>query len=166
MPNKLHEITGAMIQFESMLDDPEIDEARMLEAIDVMDMALKEKATGIVMVVQNLEATATAMKDAEQRMADRRRVIENRVKSIKTYVLLNMQAAGINKIECPEFKISVRNNPPKIVITDEAAIPLAYLRQPEPPAPMPDKKAILADIKQGVVIDGCHMEIGQSLVIT
>ena len=163
---RLHEITGAMIQLEKLADNPEIDEQQLISAFDEAEGELQLKAKNIVMLMQNLEATSSAIKDAELRMADRRRVIENRIKSIKEYVLKCMHAANITKIEHPEFKLSLRNSPPRIVIDDEKLIPIAYLRQPEPPPPAPDKKAILADIKQGVIVDGCHVEQGQTLVIS
>ncbi len=163
---KLYEITGAYAQIEQMLDNPDIGEADLLQAIDEVDGALKEKAQNIAMAVRNLETTAEAIKEAETHMAERRKSIENKVKSIKDYVLRCMTAAGVTKIECEYFRMAIRNNPQKVVIDDENAIPLAYLRQPEPPPPAPDKKAMLADMKQGVVIDGAHMEQTQSLVIT
>ena len=162
---KLHEITGALIQLENMVDNPDIDADRLAEAFDEAGGELQLKASNIALLVQNLEATAEAIKAAEARMTERRKAIENRASSIKAYVLRCMQAAAITKIECPEFRISVKNNPGRIVIDDENAIPIAYLRQPEPPPPAPDKKAIMDDIKQGVIIDGCHLEQSQRLEI-
>lgn len=163
---KLHEITGSLIQIENMMDDPEAGEQQILDAIETMDGALKEKAVSIVMLVQNLESASDAIKAAETRMSERRRVIDNRTRAIKDYVLKCMQASGIMKIECPEFKISIRNNPQKVVIEDEKLVPIFYLRQPEIPPPQPDKKLIASDIKQGVIVDGCHLEQGQSLSIS
>lgn len=162
----LYQLTTAYAQLAEMVDNPEADDQQIAAWLEECQGELRDKATNIVMLVQNLEATADAIDNAEKRMADRRKVIENRAKSIKAYVLRAMQAANITKIECPEFRISVRNNPPRVVIDDENAIPIAYLRQPEPPPPAPDKKAILADIKQGVIVDGAHIEIGQSLAIS
>lgn len=160
----LYQITDAYKQLEGMLDG-DMDEAEFFAAIDTIDGALKDKATNVGMFIRNLEATADAIKAAEGAMSDRRRAIENRVKSIKAYVLRNMEAAGITKIECPLFVLSIRNNPLSVVVDDEKQIPADYMRQPEPPAPEPDKKKILEDIKQGVVIDGVHTEQRKSLVI-
>lgn len=160
----LYEITGAYKQLENMLDG-DIDEAEFLAAIDTIDGALKEKATNIAMFVRNIEAAAAAIKDAEGMMATRRKALENKAKSVKAYVLRNMIDAGITKIECPLFTLSVRNNPLSIVIDDEQKIPANYMRRPEPPPPAPDKKKMLEDIKQGVIIDGVHTEQGKSLVI-
>ena len=163
---RLYEISDAYRQIEAMLDDETIDETQLLAAIDEVHGELQAKATNIVMFIENLSATADAIKNAETRMATRRKAIENRIEHVKAYVKRCMQGASINKISCPEFTISLRKSPPRVVIDDETAIPISYLRQPEPPPPAPDKKAILADMKLGVVVDGCHMEQGESLVIS
>ena len=44
-------------------------------------------------------------------------------KGIRDYLLNNMQACGISKIESPWFVLSVKQNPPAVVIDDEASIP-------------------------------------------
>lgn len=153
---KLYELTKAYSELENLLEDT--DDVKIVSYLEECEGALQEKATNIAMVIQNLEATANAISEAEKNMANRRKFIENRIQSIKDYVLSNMQAAEIQKIECAYFKISRKKNPPKVVIDDESLIPIAYLRQPEPPPPSPDKKAILADIKEGVIVEGAHIE--------
>jgi hypothetical protein len=76
-----------------------------------------------------------------------------------------MVNSGITKIECEYFKIAVRDSPPSVLITDPALIPAEYMKIPEPPAPSPDKKKIIDDLKQGVVIDGVQMQKTQYLQI-
>lgn len=161
---KLYELTSAYTRLEAMLEE-DTDDTSIATYLDACEGALREKATNIAFLVQNLETTSEAIAAAEKRMAERRKAIDNRVKRIKDYVLRSMLAAGISKIECEYFRIGIRNNPSKVVIEDPAAVPIQYLRQPPIPAPEPDKKAMLADIKQGVVIDGVRVEQGQSLVI-
>ena len=162
---KLYQITDAYRQIDAMLDDDTIPEDQLLQAIEDVNSELQTKVQTVAMFIQNLEATADAIKAAEKRMADRRKAIENRALTIRAYVLRCMQGAAITKVECPEFKLAVQKNPPRVVIDDEALIPIAYLRQPEPPPPKPDKKAILADMNEGVIIAGAHKEQDERLVI-
>lgn len=161
----LYQLTAAYAELETLLENPEADEQKVTAWLDECGGALRDKATDIAKFIRNLEATADAIEAAEKDMAARRKVIENRVKSIKTYVLRNMQAADISKIECEWFKISRQKNPPSIVIDDENAIDIRYWRQPEPPPPSIDKRALLDDIKNGVVVDGAHAEQSERLVI-
>lgn len=165
MPH-LYELTSAYRQLEQ-LTDGDISEEDFFKAVDLIDGEMKEKAKNIGMFIENLETTAKAIKEAEQRMAARRETLQRRIASIKGYVLQNMQAAEITKIECDYFVLARQKNPPKCVIDDESKIPLQYMRQPEPviPPPAPDKKALLEDMKAGAIFDGCHLEQGERLVI-
>lgn len=162
---KLYEISDAYRQIEHLMDDETVDETQLLAAIDEVHGELTEKATNIVYFVEGLSATAEAMKAAERRMVERRKAIENRIEHIKAYTLRCMQGAAISKIECAEFKISIRNNPPRVVVLDEASVPLSYFRQPEIPAPVLDKKKIADDIKAGCIVEGCSLEESQRLDI-
>jgi hypothetical protein len=154
---KLHELTAEYRELERLAENPEADQNQLIVWMDERKDALQEKAINIGMFVQNLDATVKAIAEAEKHMDERKRVIENRIKWIKGYLLNGMKAAEIQKIECPYFKITRKKNPPSVVIDNPDEIPVAYLRQPEPPPPAPDKKAILADMKEGVYIDGCHL---------
>lgn len=118
---------------------------------------LQIKATNISMLVRNLESLAESIKNAEENMSHRRRVIENRCESIREYIKNCMETAGIQKIECPYFKLSVKKNPPSVEITDEASVPAIYMRVPLPPPPSIDKKLILETLKEGTNIPGTRL---------
>ena len=158
---KLYELTAAYRQIDAASDE-DMDDAEFMALVQQIEGAIKDKATGIAMVVQNLEATAESIKGAEKRMADRRKVLESRAASIRKYLLDNMVAGGIHSVACDHFVLKVRDNPPSVLIEDESKIPVEYMRQP---SPVPDKRAMLDDMKQGVVIDGVSMGRGQRLEI-
>lgn len=122
---------------------------------------LETKATNVAAFVRNLEATAAAIHEAEEKMSTRRRAIEARAERIRAYLLAHMQACGITKIECPWFVIARRKNPPSVEIVDEAALPLAFLAQPPPPPPKPDKRAILEALKRGEDVPGARLAQGE-----
>ncbi|MFZ0270963.1 MAG: siphovirus Gp157 family protein [Acidobacteriaceae bacterium] len=155
---KLHEITAAYSHIDALIDDEALTNEQLITYVEAIEGALQEKSENIAKLIQNLEAAADSIKGAESRMAERRKALENRAESIRSYLLANMVNAGITKIECPFFKIAVRSSPPSVVVIDGTAIPGEYMRQPEPPPPSPDKKKILDDLKQGVVIDGVRLE--------
>lgn len=161
---RLFELTQAYQHLEALIDDDAENET-LLASFDGIEDALKVKATNIAMLVMNIEATAEAIRVAEKRMTERRTMLERRAERIRDYLLGNMTAAQILSIECEHFKLAVRNNPPSVVIDDPAAIPTEYLRTIPQPPPVPDKVKILDDLKQGVVIDGAHLERRKSLTI-
>jgi hypothetical protein len=158
---QLYVLTGRL----KSLNDENVDDENLLDVIRTMEGEVREKSINVAMYIRNLEATADAIKDAEGHMEARRKVMENRIASIKKYLLENMQHCGISKIECPEFVISLRSNPQKVVIDDQKLIPVEYMWQPETPPPEPDKKKMLEDMKVGVIIDGAHVEQSKRLEI-
>ena len=162
---RLFELTKAYTELETLADNPETSDEQICVFLDECKGALEEKVKNIVKFIENLEATAEAIHVAEQRMFERRKSIENRVESIKSYVLNNMKASNIHKIECEFFEILRQKNPHKVVIDDEKSINIQYFRQPEIPPPEIDKKLILDHIKNGILVDGAHMEQDERLSI-
>jgi hypothetical protein len=147
------------------LADMDIDEQTLADTLESMGGELEVKAQNVVMFTRNLEATAAAIKDAETQMAARRKALENRASGLRKYVLESMQHAGVQKIECPLFKVAVRENPASVEIYEPALIPAEYMRQPEPPPAAPDKTAIKAAIAAGTEVPGAKLTRGVRLEV-
>lgn len=165
MNTSLYVLTDEYRVAAARLADLELDEQTIADTLEGLAGALEVKATNVAMFVRNLEASADAIKAAEGEMARRRKSIEARADRVRQYLKENMERAEISKIECPYFKIAIRDNPPAVVIDAESQIPAEYMRVPDPPPPSPDKKAIAAAIKAGKEIAGCHTERSKRLEI-
>lgn len=118
----------------AMLADLDLDPQTAADTLESLSGDLETKATNVAMFVRNLEATAAAIKEAEAAMAARRKATENRAEAVRRYLLNSMQAAGIAKIECPLFRLAVRDNPPVVDVFDAAQVPAEFMAPP-PPAP-------------------------------
>lgn len=147
------------------LADTDMDEQTIADTLESLSGDLEVKATNTAMVIRNIEANAAAIKEAEAQMAARRKALENRAARLKDYLLGNMIVAGIGKVESPYFRLSVRDNPPSVEVYEPGLIPQQYMRQPEPPPPAPDKKAIAEAMKAGQEVPGCRLTRGQRLEI-
>lgn len=147
------------------LMDTQDDAQAIADTIEAESYPLETKAQNVAYAVKNLEATAEAIKAAEQEMAKRRKAIENRATNIKTYLQTCMEVAGVSKIECPHFALSINNNPPSVDIFEEKLIPAEFMRQPEPPPPAPDKTAIKEALKSGKDVPGAMLAQGKRLDI-
>ena len=163
--NTLYNIAAEYRQAADKLADLDLDEQTIADTLEGMSGALEVKAQNVVMFARNLEATATAIKEAETAMAARRKAIENRAAGLRRYALSAMQVAGVQSIECPYFKLSVRKNPPAVEVFDAAQIPAQFMRTPEPPPPAPDKKAITEAIKAGQEVPGARLVSGERLEV-
>jgi len=129
---------------------------------------LTVKATNVAKFILNNEAMAEAIEQASEAMKQRALRIRRRSESIREYLRINMQASGITKIEATEFVLSLKNNPPSVIVTNEAMIPDAFKvtpTPPPPPVPRPDKALIKKAIQSGVEVAGAHLEQAERLDI-
>lgn len=147
------------------LADLDLDEETLSNTLDSMGGELQVKAQSVACFIRNLEATANQIKEAEVQMAARRKAMENRATRVKDYLLASMMVAGVDKIECPLFRLSVKNNPPAVEVYQPELIPAQFMKTPEPPPPAPDKTAIRDALKDGKEVPGCRLTRGRSLSI-
>ena len=147
-------------EHRAMIDrlmDTQDDQQVISDTIEAVSFPLEIKAQNVAYAIKNLEATAAAIKSAENEMAARRKAIENRALNIKTYLQTCMEVAGVEKIECPHFALSIRNNPASVDIFEPALIPAEFMRTYDAPPPAPDKTAIKDAIKAGVEVAGAKL---------
>lgn len=164
-PIALYKLADEFLEASHRLADLELPEEVIRDTLESLQLPLEQKAVSVASFVKNIEASAEAIKAAEAEMRARRTAIENRAKRIRAYLQDQMGRTGIKQIECPYFKVSIRDNPPAVVIDAESQIPEEFMRQPETPPPAPDKKAIADALKAGKEVPGAHLERGQRLEI-
>lgn len=162
----LYEIAALYRNDASKLADLDLDEQTLADTLEGMSGELEVKAQNVVMFARNLESTAAAIKEAEAQMAARRKAIENRAAGLRSYVLTSMQVAGVQKIECPFFKLAIQNNPPAVDVFEPGLIPAEFMKQKPPPPPEVDKTAIKEAIKAGREVPGAKLTQGQRLAIS
>jgi len=161
----LYELAADYRSAADRLADMDLDEQTLADTLESLSGELEVKATNTAMLIRNLEASAYAIKEAEGQMAARRKALENRAARVKDYVLAQMMVAGIEKIECPYFKLAVRTNPPAVEIFEPGLVPSEFMKTPEPPPPSPDKTAIKDALKAGKDVPGCVLTHGMRLEI-
>ncbi len=163
--NPLYELVRHQHELQALADSGDIPAEQIADTLDLIEGDIREKAIDVAAFSRNLDATAEAVRAAAKAMLARADRIEKRAESIRAYLLFQCQAAGVTKIESPWFTLSVRKNPPAVVIDDEASLPAEYIVQPPPPAPRPDRDRIRRDIKAGKAVPGCHLLATERLEI-
>jgi hypothetical protein len=161
----LYQLSNEYLQIQNKLIEADFDEQTIANTLESISGDLTAKAVNVAMFIKNVEATAEAIKQAEKNMADRRKSLEKKAETIRDYLKNNMQACNMTKIECPYFALTIKKNPPAVVIDDTDAIPTNLFVCPEPPLPFPDKKAIAELLKNGVEVPGAHLEQNERLDI-
>lgn len=150
------------------LAELDLDEQTVADTLESISGDLTVKSQNVAFVIRNLEATVEQISMAVEQMNARAKAIEKRADRIREYLLQNMLMAGVQTIECSYFKLSVRSNPPKVLVDDEKQIPIAYMTDPAPPPPpepRPDKKLIAKALKDGFDVPGCRLEQGKRVEI-
>lgn len=144
-----------LVQFPDLAED----EQALLDTLDgesKLDDMLAE-------VMRSSEDDAMLIAGIKERLAElteRKARLERRVEAKREIVCRTMDRANLQKIERPDFTLSLRKSPPSVIITDEKLIPADYLIHPEPPAPRPDKAGIAVALKRGDPIPGCTLSNG------
>jgi hypothetical protein len=146
------------------LADLDLDEQTVADTLESLSGDLETKAQNVAMFTRSLEATAAAIKAAEQAQRQRREAIERRAAALREYIARCMQSAGVQRIEAPMLRLSFRKSS-AVVIDGEDLIPVRFMRTPEPVRPTPDKKAIAEAINAGQDVPGAHIEARQCLQI-
>ena len=163
---KLYELTDNFKQAErdlnEMLYSGEIDEQTVTDTSDGIRGEIEEKAKNVAMYIGNIESTAKAIKEQEKAMSERRKRLEAQAEGIRRYLKDKMQECEISKIECPFFTMSIKKNPPKLVI-DESQLDRNYTEAVI--TYKPKKDVIKQELKAGNEIQGARLEQGTRLDI-
>lgn len=158
MSAPLYELAPVYAELLRAAEDGEDVETALAQITE----AIERKADSIGCVLAQLEADAETIWAEEKRLAGRRRALESARERLRDYVRAEMDAHGITRIKTARFTLSVRDNPPSIVIVDEAQVPDQYVRITR----VPDKTAIKRALEQdGEVVPGTRIERGRSLQI-
>lgn len=111
----LYEITGRLAVLRDMIESEAISEE---DAADTMEAILQEQEDGYenaVKWIRDLEADIEAVKAEAEKLAEKRKALENRKERVRDYILRSMQASGQKKVKAGIFSISWKNPPIKYV---------------------------------------------------
>jgi len=165
----LYNLTSQYMQLAHQLADSDFDVATIEDTIESTGITddIAVKAQSIEFVARGAESHNMTI-DAEIARLQALKAHRSKVaQGLRDYIKTNMQRLQIERIECPLFTISIRNNPPAVDIFDPLSLPAEYmvLPVPKPPVAAPDRKAIAARIKAGVDVPGARLTQGSRLVI-
>lgn len=89
--------------------------------------AFDKKAISLASYMQNLKSSIDVLKTEEDRLRKKRKSIENKISKLKDYLKNNMEKCGITKIKSDLFDIQLQDNPFKVHVINDDAIPIEYL---------------------------------------
>lgn len=138
--------------------DMETGEIIDVERLGQLQLAHNDKVEGIALWIKNLLSDANAIKEEEDKLAQRRKVNENKAKNLKEYLskFLNGQ-----KFKTPKVSISYRKSE-SVEVTDISKLDDGYLKFAEPTV---DKTKVKKALKAGTVLQGVSLVENQNIQI-
>ena len=135
---------------------PEADEETLRDTLEGLT-SLNEMLAEIVRSELDDEALAEALRQRLGDMRERLARLEVRIEVKRGTVAHAMDEARIPRLTLPEATVSLRELPPRLVVTDEASIPGAYWRAQPPKL---DRKSLADALKAGAHAQGAVLSNG------
>lgn len=135
---QLYELTEMYLN----LKDMDIEEGDLNSALENIDDEIETKADNIAKVLRDFDGDIEALKAEEERLAKKRKAIENRQKQLKKYLQNSMLVLDKRKFKTDLFSFNIQKNAPSLKILDESKIPEDYYKI--------EKKLNKNDLKEAV----------------
>ena len=164
----LYDLTGDYAKFAEYMEqvelEPEMQEA-LEDALNNLGEDIEIKLENYAKIIKNFESDIAGLKAEEERLAKKRKAMENSIKNMKQRMTEAMIRTGKVDIKGELFKFKVQANPPAVVMDVNYIedVPEKYLIAQDPKI---DKKKLAEDLKAGVDLDGvAHLEASASVRI-
>lgn len=138
--------------------DMETGEIIDVERLGQLQLAREDKVEGIALWIKNLLSDASAIKEEEDKLAQRRKVNENKAKNLKEYLskFLNGQ-----KFKTPKVSISYRKSK-SVEVSDISKLDDDYLKFTDPTV---DKTKVKKALEAGTALQGVSLVENQNIQI-
>ena len=157
----LFELTENYVKFFTMLEEVDEITEELEEMANNLNIAIEEKSDNYVKMIKNLDANVEAYKNQEKIFNKKRKTAENKISWLKKNLQASMEQTGRKRVETELFTISIQKNTPALDITSEDNIGDEYYKIER----TLNKKDLLNDIKEGLIIDGVGIKQTESLRI-
>ena len=140
--------TGELLFDESMMDQ--------------LEGEYNTKIDNICAYIKNQEALKSGISDEIKSLNDRKKSVDRKIDYLKGLITDSMARRDVKKLETPRNKISFRKSV-SVNVLDESQIDGSYFF--EKVERKLDKKTLLADLKNGVEVDGAELLEKQNIQI-
>lgn len=154
---QLYELTEMYLN----LKDMDIEEGDLNSALENIDDEIETKADNIAKVLRDFDGDIEALKSEEERLAKKRKAIENRQKQLKEYLQNAMLVLDKRKFKTDLFSFNIQKNAPYLKILDESKIPEDYYKIER----KLNKNDLKEAVKNGLFEDAAELVSSESLRI-
>lgn len=151
----LYEINQGYAELFDKFEEGEVTPEELQETGNMLAIELQNKSRNIIGYEKSIELAINTYKDEEKRLAERRKVLENKLDRYKEYVKKNMEQMGLQKIETPLGVLSISKVRASVEVIDESMISNEYKTQTV--VQTIDKNAIREAIRKGINVQGVKL---------
>ena len=131
-------------------------------ALDTCKLSMEAKVSELAMEIRDSETSIIGIDDEIKRLENLKNWHKNHAEMIKRYIMKSMEDNGLRKIEFNNFKISLGNTPPAVIIDDESLLPEEVIKIKEVKQ---IDKMLLKSMLRVRGVNGCHLETKSKLNI-
>lgn len=146
--------------FQSILEQNALTPEQQAALGDSIKTSI-EKRDQVGAFLARIEAESEALKKEEQRLAMRRRSFDRIKEVFEDSLHAQMQNWGVVKVEGHRFSFTVKKNPPRVNIINEAEIPGEFISY----TPTINKMGIKDALEEGKEVAGAELVQGTRLEI-
>lgn len=166
----LYPIETALLSLFDRIDDGEVSAEDAADTIEALELEYEAAVDGAATRIKELDILEAGIKNTIKDLQGRLKSVQDAKKTYDRVTVFSMQRLGKKTIETPRHKISIRRNPPSVVIENEALfIDWATYNAPEllrkTETYKPNRDAIKDAIEHGEAVPDAHIEQGESLRI-
>lgn len=163
---KLYEINQAIEELLNRevvdLETGEVLDVDSFEDLKRLELERDLKIEGIGLYLKNIESEVTALKAEEKKLADRRKVKENKFTSLKSFLSGYLSTEDLKKFETPKLKLSFIKSE-STNVTDKSKLPKKFIKTDVITSPL--KNDIKKALKAGEDVPGAELVESQNLQI-
>lgn len=166
--SSLYEVTGEILQLQSMLED-DIDPEVLADTLEGVQGEYEIKLEAYCKVIKNLEGDVTSIKAEVDRLSTKRKTLENNIERLKKAMFDSMKATNTSKVKGTLFTVAIQKNGgknPIIYDKDNKDITLTLPDNLVNIVETPNLEAIRELLEAGKTVNGFSLgERGESLRI-
>lgn len=163
MSRSLYEINNDLLQIleNGFVEDKETGEVLLDESnLDELNMEFKDKADNVACFIKDRLALIESIKAEKKALSKRLEVEDKRVAWLKKYLAMALKSRDMKGLETGRNKISVKKSTSANVIDESKISDKYFVEKVERKL---DKKTLLADLRNGTVIDGAELQENTNL---
>lgn len=141
----------------------DLDPQVLVDSLNAIKDTRDQKLDNLATWIDQLESEIDFIDEKQKTWRDEKIYRQNKIKVLKQYMTDVMDDAGIKKLQTDNHMLSTRNFKASTIIDDEDKLPSEYKEMES--VVKPNKKEIYQALKNGLTVDGAHLEPNRSTVI-